>query len=246
MARAGIGRSLEGVHAVSAALHAGRVEALKVEEARLAHPDVAALVALAGRGSVPVDVVEDVRAGATTTAPQGVVATARPLETLGLEEAVARHDPAALLVIDRAEDPRNVGAAVRSAAAAGIGAVVLSERRAAPLGPTAFKAAAGAFEHVGVVVVSSIADAVARLRRLGVWVVGLDAGAPTSLFGLDGLVEPVAIVVGAEANGLSRLVAERADELVRIPLAAGIESLNASVAAAVAVFEVARARGELG
>ena len=91
--------------------------------------------------------------------------------------------------------------------------------------------------------VSSVAAAIARLRDLGVWSVGLSAAGTESLFGLGLLTEPVALVVGAEGSGLSRLVEERVDVTARIPLAPGVESLNASVAAALAVFELARTRG---
>jgi 23S rRNA (guanosine2251-2'-O)-methyltransferase len=123
-----------------------------------------------------------------------------------------------------------------------VGALVIPEHRAAPLEATAFKAAAGALEHLPVVIASSIAGVVDALRRLEVWTVGLDAGSERSLFGLDLLAEPVAVVVGAEGAGLSRLVRERVDVLASLPLFGPVESLNASVAAALAVFEVARVR----
>ncbi len=142
-------------------------------------------------------------------------------------------------------DPHNVGAIARSAAAAGATGLVVPVRRAAPLGATAFKAAAGALERLPVCLESSTADAVLRLRKLGVWNVGLSAAGDQSVFGLELLSEPVAIVVGAEGKGLSRLTAERLDVHARIPMVAGNESLNASVAAALAVYEIARMRRSL-
>ncbi len=245
MAPAGIGDSLEGIHAVAAAIAAGRVRQMSVERQRLRHAEVEQLVAAARGRGVAIDFVEDVRPEAATSAPQGVVARAKPIPLLTLNEAVDVGDPAAVLVLDHLEDPRNVGAIARSALAAGVGAMVVSGRRAAPLGPTAFKTAAGALEHVGVAVVSSVADAVARLRKRGLWIVGLDGTAKRSLFGCDLLTDPVAIVVGAEGAGLSQLVGDRLDAAVRIPLADEVESLNASVAASLAVFELARLRGGL-
>ncbi len=242
MAPAGIGSSVEGVHAVTAALHAGRVHRITVERRRLSALE--SLVDEAGRQGVLVDVVEDVRPLASTDVPQGVIASAEPIPVLDLAEAAMLSDPAALIVLDHVEDPHNVGAIARSARAAGVGAIVASDRRAAPFGPTAFKAAAGALEDVGVVMVHSIADAIVRLKRLEVWSVGLSADADRSLFGLDLLAEPVAVVVGAEGRGLSRLVSERADILARIPML-GMESLNASVASALALFEIGRVRGLL-
>jgi 23S rRNA (guanosine2251-2'-O)-methyltransferase len=243
MARAGIGDSLEGFHAVDAAVARGRVRRLVVEAGRLRRPEMAALVARARDGGAAVEVVDDVRPLAVTGAPQGVVAAAAPIPPTDLETAARLTQPAALLVLDHVEDPRNVGAAARSCLAAGVRAMVVPVHRAAPLGATAFKAAAGALEDVAVVEVTSVADALSRLSRIGVWTVGLAAAGTESLFGLGLLTEPVALVLGAEGAGLSRLVAERVDVTARIPLASGVESLNASVAAALAVFEVARIRG---
>lgn len=245
MAPAGIGADVEGFHAVAAAVTAGRVDALAVEEHRLEQRAYAELAAGAERSGATVETVGDVRGLAVTPAPQGVVARCRPLATVSLEDAVAAADPAAVLVLDHLEDPRNVGATVRSAVAAGVRAAVVPTRRAAPLGATAFKAAAGAFESISLVTVSSIPEALRRLEKLGVWRVGLDGAADRSLFGLELLTEPVALVIGGEGRGLSRLVQERCDVLVAIPIDDRVESLNASVAASLAVFEVTRLRTQV-
>jgi 23S rRNA (guanosine2251-2'-O)-methyltransferase len=245
MAPPGIGRSVEGHHAVAAAVAAGRVVRLLVELRRA--DGYEGLIAAARDAGARVEIVDDVRPMADTTSPQGLVARCRPIPLVSLEEAAASgnqgSDPAALLVLDHIEDPRNVGAIARSAAAAGVGALVIASHRSAPLEGTAFKSAAGALEHLPVCVVSSIPAALADLRDLGIWTVGLDGDADESLFGLGLLTEPVALVVGAEGKGLSRLVAERCDLLAAIPITPEVESLNASVAAALAVFEVRRARG---
>ncbi|MDX1689610.1 MAG: RNA methyltransferase [Acidimicrobiia bacterium] len=240
MAPAGIGDSVEGVHAVAAAIAAGRVRRLHVERGRRDALDD--LIETARAAGADVAVVGDVRPIATTTTPQGVVAECRPLRTLDLDEAVAVATPAALVLLDHLEDPRNVGAVARSALAAGMGALVVARRRSAPLSASTFKAAAGALEYLPICEVSSIAAAVDDLRRADVWTVGLDAGGDSSLFGLGLLTEPVGIVVGAEGAGLSRLVRDRVDVVASIPLAPEVESLNASVAAALAVFEVRRQR----
>ncbi len=243
MAPAGTGCRVEGLHAVAAAVAAGRVTHLTVAEARRRVPEVAAVVDAARRSGAAVEFVTDVADLAETDAPQGLVAEARPLPLATLDEALGRVTPAALIAQDHLEDPRNLGAVARSAAAAGLGGLIVPARRAAPLSAVAFKAAAGALETLAVVRVSSLADAVAELRRRDVWTVGLTADGETPLFGLDLLTEPVVVVVGAEGRGLSRLVAERVDVRARIPIASGVESLNASVAAALAAYEVARARG---
>ncbi|MDJ0923969.1 MAG: RNA methyltransferase [Acidimicrobiia bacterium] len=242
MASAGIGRSLEGFHAVRAAIDAGRVTSLTVEISRTNRADYAALLANARSAGVVIEEVDDVRDRATTGAPQGLVAAARPLPLVPLEAAVAANEPAALLVLDHLEDPRNVGAIARSMLAAGVKGLVIPERRSASLEATAFKAAAGAFEELAVARAKSTADAMRRLRKLGVWLVGLDAAGERSLFGCDLLAEPVAIVVGAEGKGLSRLASDLLDVTVSIPIAPEVESLNASVAASLALFEVSRIR----
>ncbi len=241
MASAGIGRRVEGIHAVEAALAAGRVEGLWLDRAR--RKDADRLATAARDLGVPVNVVPDVRERAETSAPQGVVAECRPIETLTVKALVkAAPHPAGLMVLDHLQDPHNVGAIARSAWAAGMHGIVLARARAAPLGGAAFKAAAGALEHLMVAEVGSTADAVKRLSEAGVWTVGLVAGATQALFGLDLLTAPVAIVVGSEADGLGKLVEERCDVTVSIPMANPFESLNASVAAALACFEVLRAR----
>ena len=240
MARAGIGDSVEGAHAVAAALAAGRVKRLLVEHRRA--DALGDLLDAAAASAVPVEFVDDVRPVASTSTPQGVVARCRPLGTLDLADAVAASEPASLVLLDHLEDPRNVGAIARSALAAGIGALVISRHRSAPLSAAAFKASAGALEVLPVCEVSSIAAAVDDLRRMDVWTVGLDADGDRSLFGLDLLADPVGVVVGAEGAGLSRLVRERVDVVASIPLSPAVESLNASVAVSLAVFEVARTR----
>ncbi|HSF87184.1 MAG TPA: 23S rRNA (guanosine(2251)-2'-O)-methyltransferase RlmB [Acidimicrobiia bacterium] len=242
-APAGIGDRVEGLHAVAAAAAAGRVTHLIVERQRLRHDNYRSLTALAEQRGATVQQVEDAREDAITEAPQGVIATCRPIRSVSLDDAMRAADPAALVVLDRIQDPRNVGAMARTALAAGIPALVVPERRAAPVGATAFKAAAGALEVVKVAVVGSVADALRRLRKAGVWLVGLDGAAETSLLGLPLLTEPVALVIGAEGTGVSRLAGDLLDQTVRIPMVGDIESLNASVAASLAMFEIARVRG---
>jgi 23S rRNA (guanosine2251-2'-O)-methyltransferase len=236
MAPAGYGDKVEGLHAVAAALAAGRVERLFVEPGRRGR--LGGLLDEVEPSMV--SLVDDVRSMADTDAPQGVVARCRPIHPATLESIAG--DLAAILVLDHVEDPHNVGAAARSALAAGIGAMVVSSRRAAPLSSTAFKAAAGALERLPVAVVNSIPEGLSRVKDLGAWVVGLDSGAEQSLFGLALLTEPVAVVVGAEGTGLAELTRKRCDVLVSIPMASGIESLNASVSAALAGFEIMRVR----
>lgn len=238
MAPAGYGNRVEGLHAVSAAAAAGRVRRLYVDRGRQRRPEVQKLIAEVGEEVV--SVVDDARQMANTEAPQGVVAECRPIMPVTLESMAG--PGAALLVLDHVEDPHNVGAVARSAVAAGVTGLVVSSRRAAPLSAAAFKAAAGALESLPVAVVGSIPEALNRLKTFGIWTVGLEASGEQSLFGLDLLTEPVAVVVGAEGIGLSQLATKRCDVIAAIPMAEGSESLNASVSAALAAFEIMRVR----
>lgn len=242
MAPAGYGDRVEGLHAVSAAVASHRVTELWVEAGRLRHPHVMAIVEHFHQVGGSVHEVDDLSAIAETEAPQGIVARARPIQSVSLESLAGDRSNPALMILDHLLDPHNVGAIARSVRGAGLDGLVVSGRRAAPLSATAFKAAAGAFEGLAVAMVASIADALTRLHKQGLWTVGLDAEGDHSLFGLDLLSQPVAVVVGEEGSGLSHLVRERCDILARIPLASGVGSLNASVAAALAAFEIRRVR----
>ncbi len=185
-------------------------------------------------------------AHAETGAHQGVAAVVAPLEPIELDELLAiplgGSEPPFFLALDGIEDPHNLGALVRSADAAGCHGVVLPRHRSAPLSATAVKSSAGALEHVPVAEVPNLTRALERLHASGLWCVGLDAGAQASLFDLDLTDEPVCVVVGGEGAGLHRLVRETCDLLVRIPMGGQVESLNASVAGALALFEVRRRR----
>ncbi len=185
-------------------------------------------------------------AAARTEAPQGVVAKAAPLDETDLDDLAAngREGWAPFLVAaDGVTDPGNLGALLRSAEGAGATGVVLPRHRAVHITPTAAKAAAGAIEHLPMAVVGGLPAALMRLRELGVWVVGLDAGGDESLFEIDFVAsEPVCVVLGAEGKGLSRLVRQRCDAIASLPLLGNLASLNVSAAGAIACFEITRRR----
>lgn len=238
MAPAGYGDKVEGLHAVKAALEAGRVKRLFAETTRL--PAIQPMIDESG--GIELLIVDDARDVAETQAPQGLVAMCRPIMPVQLDSLAT--DDAALIVLDHIEDPQNVGAVARSAAAAGITGLIMSSRRAAPLSASAFKASAGALERVAIAVVGSIPEALSRLKDRDVWVVGLDTTGEQSLFGLDLLTEPVAIVIGSEGSGIAPLTAKRCDLIVSIPMTTEVQSLNASVSAALASFEIMRVRSD--
>jgi 23S rRNA (guanosine2251-2'-O)-methyltransferase len=144
-------------------------------------------------------------------------------------------------VLDGVEDPQNFGAILRSVDAAGAHGVIRQTRRSAPLGDAASKASAGAIAHVKIADVVNIARAVEELKDLGVWTVGLAGEAAADYDQVD-LTVPLALVLGAEGVGLRRLVRERCDFLVKIPMKGRIGSLNVAVAAGIALFEALRQR----
>jgi 23S rRNA (guanosine2251-2'-O)-methyltransferase len=147
------------------------------------------------------------------------------------------------VLVDGVTDPGNLGALLRSAEGAGVSGVILPRHRAAHVTPTVAKAAAGAVEHLPIALAPGLPSVIERLKKAGVWVVGLDDGARASLFDLGDLARgPVALVLGAEGPGLSRLTRERCDLLVSIPMQGALSSLNVSAAAVLACYEVARQR----
>ncbi|RAK58309.1 23S rRNA (guanosine(2251)-2'-O)-methyltransferase RlmB [Phenylobacterium hankyongense] len=171
---------------------------------------------------------------------QGVALRTPPLESAELEDFEARPG-AVLLILDQVTDPQNVGAILRSAAAFGAAGVVLQERHAPRFTGALAKAAAGGLERVPVARVVNLSRALEQLTELGWRAVGLTGEAERDLHAvLDG--GPVVLVLGSEGEGLRRLVAEHCDELAKIPMPGGFESLNVSAAAAVALYEAARPR----
>lgn len=176
---------------------------------------------------------------------QGVAAEVRTVAGASLEDllrAAAGSDRKAfLLALDQVQDPHNLGALVRTAEAAGVQGVVIPERRAASLTPAVAKSSAGAINYVPVVQVTNLARALDTMREEGIWVAGVDGSAQQSIFTAD-LDVPICLVVGSEGSGLRRLTRQHCDFLVRLPMLGHVESLNASVAGGIAMYEVLRQR----
>lgn len=244
------GEQVEGHHAVHQLLAVRRRRAKVLwADRRLAEIEgpVSELVALARSQGVQVvpKSAGELAAVAQTGAPQGVVAWAEPLPAVALEQLFALEKASLMVVLDAVTDPGNLGAVLRAAACAGAAGIVVGRHRSAPLTPAAMKAAAGAGEVVPIAHVAGIPAALAAIREAGWWVVGLAPDADEDLWAAPILDDPVALVLGSEARGISRLARERCDALVRIPMApevAGVGSLNVAAACAVACFEVARRR----
>ena len=224
-----------------------RVRELLVAEGMDPAPVLTEIFELAAAARVPVRLVSRARldGAAATDAPQGVVAKAEPLMEADLDDltrTMAGRAPF-LLALDGVTDPHNLGALLRTAECAGATGAVLPRHRAAHVTPAVAKAAAGAIEHLPLAVVAGLPAALGRLRRAGVWTVGLDQDAEQSVYEMSLGTEPVALVLGSEGTGLSRLARERCDLAVRIPQRGSLPSLNVAAAGAVACFEIARRRG---
>ncbi|MGO9065203.1 MAG: 23S rRNA (guanosine(2251)-2'-O)-methyltransferase RlmB [Myxococcaceae bacterium] len=244
-------RVVYGIHPVLEALraHSSEVERLLVVDGALPSHHASAVVARAEAAGVPVERVprERIAELAEGGVHQGVVAELKAYAYAELEEllAVARkaNQPPLLVVLDGIQDPHNLGAIVRSAYAFGAHGVVLGRDRAAGVTAAVAKASAGAVEHLRVARVTNLSRALEELKESGLWVAAADPAGDSPLWGapLDG---PLALVVGAEGEGVRPGVLGHSDFRLRIPLAPGLGSLNASVAAALFLYEVARQRAK--
>lgn len=202
---------------------------------------------LAEKNSVEVSEVDrlEFRELASHATTQGVIALVASKKYADIEELLeipaGRNEKGFLLLLDEIEDPQNLGALIRTAECAGVHGVILPKHNAAPVTSTVVKTSAGATEHMAVAEVTNMVNIMKRLKEEGYWIIGLDADGGKPFSGVDYSL-PVAIVVGSEGRGLRRLVKESCDHLVRIPLRGKIESLNASVAGALVMYEVVRQR----
>ena len=205
---------------------------------------------LATEARVPIRRVsrDNLLANARTETPQGVIAHAEPLVEVEFDELLKTRNgrPPFLLAVDSVTDPQNLGALLRSADGAGVTGILLPKHRTVHVTPTVTKAAAGAIERIPMALVGGLPAALLRAKEHSdAWIIGLDADGPQSLYELSQLGDVALIVViGAEGAGLSRLVRARCDAIVSIPLRGSLSSLNASVAGAVAMFELGRHRAK--
>ena len=246
------GAQLYGVAPVLEALRAGQrsIERITIAEGTRHHRlreliEAARSAGVLVRYAPRVDLTRAVRAGANH---QGVVATVAAASYANAEELldelaarVGTPDPSLCVALDGVEDPRNLGAILRTVECAGVHGVFVPERRAAGLTETVAKAAAGALEHVQVARVTNLVRLIEQLKERNVWTVGTSADAPMLYTDWD-WTQPTALFLGGEGAGLHRLVRERCDALVSIPVLGHIESLNVSVAAGIVLYEAVRQR----
>mgnify|MGYP000892374658 FL=1 len=232
-----------GVHAVRQLLDDGAVRRLFVADNKKSK-NVAALVADARARHVPVETVAlyEIDMMLPGVRHQGVAAVSEARgQAADWADAIAGVEKPLLLVLDSIQDPHNLGACLRSAAAAGVHAVLIPNSRAADVTPVVEKVACGATEILPLFRVSNLRREVERMQRQGIWVVGGAGGAAQSLYATD-LTVPLAVIVGNEGEGIRHGLREQCDFLVQIPMAEGMESLNVSVACGVMLFETRRQR----
>lgn len=189
-------------------------------------------------GSKLDDLVSDVK-------HQGVVVAVAPVDYASLEDALAlaeqKGETPFLILLDNLQDPHNVGAIIRTVNIAGVHGVLLPKRRSCPLNQTVAKVSAGAVEHTPVVQIGNVAQTLDELKKKGFWVIGADMDGSENYFDTD-LLGAIVLVIGSEGTGMGRLVKEKCDILVKIPMFGQINSLNASVACGILTFEIVRQR----
>ncbi len=231
---------LYGRHAVLAALANPERPVYRLLATPAALPEVEA-AAKARRQAVEQATPERLAQILPPDAPhQGLALSVGPLPERGLDEidAIAT-ERSLVLALDQVSDPRNLGAILRTAAALGVSAVLLPQRRSAELGGACAKAASGALDLLPIIEVVNLARALGELKQRGYWALGLEGAAPQRLEDLD-LPPKLVLVLGSEGEGLRRLVAETCDFLARIEIDPRVESLNVSVAAGIALYVITR------
>lgn len=237
-----------GINPVMEALKAGRpVRRLLIAEHRKHDREVQTILRLAREAEVEVRVLsrDALQKEAPQAVHQGVVAIAAARQYGSLDDVLKipaeKGQVPLYLILDGVEDPRNLGAIIRTAETAGVHGVIIPERRAAGLTETVAKAAAGALEYVPVVKVGNVVNTLEELKKKGIWVAGAEAGGDRMYWDAD-FAGPTALVLGGEDRGVRRLVRERCDYLVSLPMMGNISSLNVSVAAGILLYEVLRQR----
>ena len=234
------GEIVSGRNAVLEALRAS-VPATELIVARSIDVDdrVAESLQLALHHQLPIREVHRAEIEGISANSQGIILAIKPYQYSSFQEITERaNHPILIVALDGVTDPRNLGAIVRSAAAFGVAGVVMTERRAAAMTASAWKSSAGAAARLPVAQVTNMARTIEDAKKIGCFVIGLDGESDETLSGMKVAKENVMIVVGSEGKGLSRLVREKCDLVVSIPMRASTESLNASVATSIALFWV--------
>ena len=212
------------------------------------HGSINKIITIAKQRKIVIAEVERQKLNAIseTNNHQGVIAIVPPFNYVEVEdilnEAKIKKEDAFVLILDGIEDPHNLGSIIRTAETAGVHGVIIPKRRAASVNATVSKSSAGAVEHVKIARVNNINETIKYLKEEGLWICGTDGDAKDYYYNQN-LKGPMAIVIGSEGFGMSRLVKENCDFLVKIPMKGKITSLNASVSAGIVIYEALKQRG---
>lgn len=236
---------LYGFNPVLEAIKSGRkIKTVYISKQR--HEQIQKIIEMAKAEGIPVEFAErDFFDARFHKGHQGVAAVVEERKFLTIDELLAisekRGESAFFLILDLIEDPRNFGAILRVADAAGVHGVVFQSQRSAGITPVVSKASAGALEHVNLSEVVNIKHAIDRMKKLNITIVGAEAGSELTLWDID-MKAPLAFVIGSEGHGLRKTVREMCDFVVSLPMRGKVNSLNVSVAAGILAYEVIRQR----
>ena len=239
---------LSGRNPVMEALRSGRPISKIFISAGDHQGSIREIIALAKEKGIPVQTTEAAKLEAMSLGirAQGVVAMVSPVAYASIEDMVAqaesRDEKPCLVLLDQLKDPQNLGAVLRTVDAAGAPGVLIPQRRSCQLSAAVAKASAGAIEYVKVAQIGNVAQTLDTLKKQGFWVIGADPERGVAFQDVD-LTGPVVIVIGDEGEGMAHLTREKCDSLVRIPMRGKVQSLNASVASAILLYELLRQRG---
>lgn len=213
------------------------------------HGSINKIIAMAKENKVIVKEVEKSKLDfmSKTKNHQGVIAVVPPFNYCEVEDilefAKSKNEDAFILILDGIEDPHNLGSIIRTAETAGVHGIIIPKRRTVTVNSTVSKVSAGAVEHIKIARVNNINDTIRKLKQEGLWIIGTDGDAKTYYYNQD-LTGNIALVIGSEGYGMSKLVKENSDILVKIPMKGKITSLNASVSAGIVMYEVVKQRNK--
>ena len=238
---------IEGRNSVIELLESGRdINKIFVQDGEK-HGSINKIIAMASQRKILINTIskEKMKQMAQTENYQGVIAIVPPFDYVDIEdilsEAKARQEDPFIVLLDGIEDPHNLGSIIRTAETAGVHGIVIPKRRAASVNATVNKVSAGAVEHMKIARVNNMVETMKYLKEQGLWICGTDMDTKTYYYNQD-LTGPLAIVIGSEGFGMSRLVKENCDFLVKIPMKGKITSLNAAVSAGIVMYEVVEQR----
>jgi RNA methyltransferase, trmH family, group 3 len=238
---------IEGRNSVIELLESGRdINKIFVQDGEK-HGSINKIIAMASQRKILINTIskEKMKQMAQTENYQGVIAIVPPFDYVDIEdilsEAKARQEDPFIVLLDGIEDPHNLGSIIRTAETAGVHGIVIPKRRAASVNATVNKVSAGAVEHLKIARVNNMVETMKYLKEQGLWICGTDMDTKTYYYSQD-LTGPLAIVIGSEGFGMSRLVKENCDFLVKIPMRGKITSLNASVSAGIVMYEAVEQR----